>query len=139
MIRYERFGPERIEEAYEIYEENGWTAYLGDREKLVRAFENSLYLLGAFEDDRLIGFVRCVGDEEYILYVQDLIVRPSHQRQGIGTELMRRISERYPSVRQFVLITDGGDEASNAFYEAIGMVRELGGSPVNHYFREMKK
>ena len=60
MIAYRQFGIERIEEVYRIYEENGWTSYLGEKEKLIRAFERSSFLLGAFDEDRLIGFVRCV-------------------------------------------------------------------------------
>lgn len=43
------FGCERMDEVREIYREAGWRAYLTDDEKLDRAFQNSLYLLGAFD------------------------------------------------------------------------------------------
>ena len=135
MIEYKEFGAERLEDVLRIYEENGWSAYLNDRSKLERAFKRSLFLLGAFEDGRLAGFVRCVGDAEYILYVQDLIVRPSRRRMGVGRELMRRVSDAFPAVRQFVLITDRDDEVSNAFYRAVGFVSDCCGCPVNAYFR----
>ena len=58
MIIYRTFGPELLERIKEIYQEEGWFAYLGNDEKLSRAFQNSLYILGAFENDRVIGFVR---------------------------------------------------------------------------------
>ena len=74
MITYKEFGEELLEMVKEIYMQEGWWAYLGDDEKLARAFKNSLYTLGAFEGDRLTGFVRCVGDGEHILLVQDLII-----------------------------------------------------------------
>lgn len=138
MIEYKEFRSELINEVYSIYEENQWKSYLGDKEKLSRAFEQSLYLLGAFEEGNLVGFVRCIGDSEYILYVQDLIVKPSYYRQGIGKALMARVAEKYSSVRQFVLITDEDDEASNAFYRAIGLVESGSRSPVNLYFRERR-
>lgn len=138
MIEYRQFGAERLEEVCRIYEENGWKSYLGDPERLSRAFEKSLYLLGAFEDGRLIGFARCVGDAEYILYVQDLIVSPARQRKGVGRELMRRVSEVFPAVRQFVLITDRDDASSNAFYRAIGLSSSCGGYPINTYFRTQR-
>jgi len=64
---------------------------LQDDGKLMRAFDNSMYLLGAFEGDKLVGFVRCVGDGEHILVVQDLIVEPEHQKQGIGTHLFTAV------------------------------------------------
>ena len=139
MIEYKSFGSERIEEIYKIYEENEWSSYLGDKEKLVHAFDNSLYILGAFDEDRLIGFVRCVGDDEYIVYVQDLVVLSAYHRKGIGRELMKRVSERYPSIHQFVLITDQDDEVSNAFYRSIGMSENCNGYPINHYFRTKNK
>ncbi|AOH43163.1 hypothetical protein BEQ56_06530 [Anaerolineaceae bacterium oral taxon 439] len=138
MIEYKEFRSELINEVYSIYEENQWKSYLGDKEKLSRAFEQSLYLLGAFEEGNLVGFVRCIGDSEYILYVQDLIVKPSYYRQGIGKALMARVAEKYSSVRQFVLITDEDDEASNAFYRAIGLVKSGSRFPVNLYFRERR-
>ena len=134
-IEYQEFGSERIEEVYKIYEENEWTSYLGDKDKLVRAFDRSLYILGAFDDNKLVGFVRCVGDDEYIVYVQDIVVLSAYHRKGIGRELMKRVSERYPLIHQFVLITDQDDEVSNAFYKAIGMSENCNGYPINHYFR----
>ena len=70
-MNYEIFGPERLEAVRAIYEEAGWYAYFGNDEALHRAFEQSLYVLGAFEGDELIGFVRCVGDGEHVVIVQD--------------------------------------------------------------------
>ena len=138
MIEYREFGSELIDEAYKIYEENRWESYLNNKAKLSRAFESSLLVIGAFEDGRLVGFVRCVGDAEYIVYVQDLIVRPTHHRQGIGRELMKLASDAFPAVRQFVLITDSDDAVSNAFYKAIGMSPDCNGYPINAYFRGKK-
>lgn len=135
-MEYNEFGTNVINEVESIYEECGWSAYLGDKEKLKRAFENSYYRLGAFDEGVLVGFARCVGDGEYIIYVRDLIVKPSYQRRGIGSRLMKLVSERFSEVRQFLLITDEGDEISNAFYQAIGMEEKINGShSVKHYFR----
>lgn len=139
MIEYKEIRSEYMEEAYKIYEENHWESYLHHKDKLTRAFEKSLYIVGAFENDRLVGFARCVGDAEYILYVQDLIVKPEYQRKGIGKELMRLVSEAFPTVRQFVLITDADDKISNEFYQAIGMSRDCNGYPINTYFRTQSK
>ena len=135
MIEYREFGSRLIEDIYRIYEENGWSAYLSDKDKLIRSFDKSLYILGAFDEEKLVGFIRCVGDDEYIVYIQDLIIRPEYQRKGIGKKLMELTSKRFSSVRQFVLITDKNDEVSNAFYQAIGLTEEFNGYPITHYFR----
>lgn len=137
MLTYREFGAECLAEVQEIYAACGWTSYLGDEDKLRRALGRSLFLLGAFEDGALVGFVRCVGDGEHIVYVQDLIVRPALQRRGIGRELMRQVSEHFAGVRQFLLITDAEDAVSNAFYRAIGLKTTLGGYPCTAYFRDL--
>lgn len=137
MLTYREFGAECLAEVREIYAACGWTNYLEDEETLRRALEQSLFLLGAFEDCALVGFVRCVGDGAYILYVQDLIVTPALQRKGIGRELMRQVSERFAGLRQFLLITDAEDAVSNAFYRAIGLKTTLGGYPCTAYYRDL--
>ena len=114
------FGCERMDEVREIYREAGWRAYLTDDEKLKRAFQNSLYLLGAFDGDRLVGFVRCVGDGEHIVLIQDVIVKKSHRRQGIGSALVKHVLDRYRHVRMVSLYTDAEDEADNCFYQSLG-------------------
>ena len=137
MLTYREFGAECLAEVQEIYAACGWTSYLDDEDKLRRALGHSLFLLGAFEGDTLVAFVRCVGDGEHILYVQDLIVTPAMQRKGIGRELMRQVSERFAGVRQFLLITDAEDAVSNAFYRAIGLKTTLGGYPCTAYYRDL--
>lgn len=134
MITYKEFGSELIERVKEIYAAEGWTAYLHDDGKLIRAFDNSLYTLGAFEGERLIGLVRCVGDGEHILVVQDLIVDREHQRQGIGTKLFRAVWDKYADVRMFQVNTDLEDERDNRFYQSFGM-KPLAKGHMISYFR----
>ena len=133
MITYKEFGAELLEEVKAIYASESWTAYLKDDEKLKRAFDNSLYILGAFDGDRLVGFVRCVGDGEHILLVQDLIVHPKYQRQKIGTTLFRMVWDKYADVRMFQVNTDMEDERDNRFYQSFGMKKLEEGSMVSYY------
>lgn len=134
MITFKIFGEELIEEVKEIYQSSGWSAYLGDDEKLKRAFANSLYTLGVFDDGRLIGFVRCVGDGEHIVLVQDLIIRPEYQKQGLGTKLFKLVWYNYINVRMFQVNTDMEDEVDNHFYQSFGMKKLKEGGIVS-YFR----
>lgn len=128
MLEYKEFGSSRLEEIKEIYREQGWTAYLNDDEKLKRAYDNSLYVYGIFEEDKLIGFVRCVGDGEHIVVIEDLIVKADYQRQGLGTKLLQHVFENYADVRMLSLYTDKVDVKANSFYRKMGMrlVEEMG-------------
>ncbi len=128
MLECKEFGSSRLEEIKEIYKEQGWTAYLNDDEKLKRAYDNSLYVYGIFDEDKLIGFTRCVGDGEHIVVVEDLVIKTEYQRQGLGTKLLQHVFEKYVDVRMLSLYTDKVDVKANSFYRKMGMrlVEEMG-------------
>ena len=106
-----------------LYSAVGWTAYTSDPDALKRGFENSLSILAAYEGDKLIGPIRAVGDGSTVVLIQDLLVYPEYQRQGVGTALVKELLSRYESVRQIQLVTDD-TEKTLAFYRSLGM-REL--------------
>ena len=115
------------EEILDLYARVGWTNYTDDPQMLRRAYENALLTLGAYEDGKLIGIIRTVGDGASIVYIQDIIVHPAHQRKGIGTQLMQAALARFTDVYQTVLATDD-TEKTKAFYRSLGFVEmsELG-------------
>ena len=115
------------QEIIDLYQSVGWTNYTSCPEMLEEAYKNSLCILGAFEKEKLVGVVRVVGDGISIVFVQDILVLPEYQRQGVGSALMRAILKKYASVYQVELLTDS-TEKSKAFYSSIGLVpvSELG-------------
>ena len=123
MIEYKELTSESLTAIKSLYQQHDWLAYLQDDAKLERAFDQSLYTLGAYDGKELIGFIRCVGDGEHIVLVQDLIVAETHLRKGIGRELMHKVYERFADVRMLMLLTDAMDERANAFYQSIGMIK----------------
>ena len=132
MISYKEFDSKLIESVKEIYRKESWLAYLKDDDKLIRSFDNSLYILGAFDEDKLVGFVRCLGDGEHALLVQDLIIDKGYQKKGIGTYLFKTIMEKYADVRMFLVITDLEDEVDNKFYQSFGMKKLVDKSMVGY-------
>ena len=72
------------EEILRLYASVGWTAYTEDLPALERGFQNSLLVLAAYEDGELIGLIRAVGDGATVVFVQDLLVAPQKQRQGVN-------------------------------------------------------
>ncbi len=104
-----------------VYKSVGWTIYASDPEKLCRAFENSLYVLGAYDGDTLVGILRAVGDGETVVFLQDILARPEYQGQGIGRKLMAEFFRKFSHVRQIQLLTDD-IPATVGFYRAVGMI-----------------
>lgn len=118
MIEFKEFDSSKIEEVKKIFKKESWNSYLNDDNKLIRAFDKSLYILGAFDGEKLVGLIRCVGDGEHVLVVQDLIVDKEYQKQGIGTHLFKTIMDKYSEVRMFMVITDIEDKVDNKFYQS---------------------
>lgn len=121
MINYKEIDSSIIEEVKELYRKDSWNAYLKDDDKLIRAFNNSLYIEGVFDDNKLIGIIRCVGDGEHVLMVQDLLIDPEYQKQGIGTYLFKSILQKYSKVRMFLVLTDIEDVVDNKFYKSFNL------------------
>lgn len=102
-----------------LYTAVGWTAYTEKPEALEQGFKHSLLVLAAYEKDELLGILRAVGDGHTIVFIQDILVYPDRQRQGIGSALLKALLERYPAVRQIELVTDN-TPGTVAFYKAMG-------------------
>lgn len=107
------------DEIQTLYAAVGWTAYTEDLPALERGFQNSLLVLAAYEDGELIGLIRAVGDGATVVFVQDLLVAPQKQRQGVGTALLKAVLYRYSNVRQLLLTTDNTPKTI-AFYKSLG-------------------
>ena len=114
-------------EILSLYASVGWTNYCDHPEMLEKAFAHSLCILGAYEEDRLIGLIRAVGDGHSIVFIQDLLVHPDYQRRGIGSALMGEMLRRFSHVYQIQLTTDN-TEKTKAFYRSQGLctMEELG-------------
>ena len=109
----------REEEILRLYTEVGWTAYTKDMSALEQGYKHSLLVLSAYENEELLGIVRAVGDGHTIVFVQDILVFPEKQRQGVGSALLKAVLDRYPDVRQIELVTDNTPKTV-AFYKSLG-------------------
>lgn len=120
MIRYVENPNVTLEGVMPLYEAVGWTNYTTKPEMLEAAFKNSLHIIGAFNDERkLVGILRAVGDGASILFIQDILVYPEYQHQGIGTKLLQETLEKYKNVYQIQLATDDSTKTVS-FYESNG-------------------
>ena len=104
-----------------LYRELGWS-HAADPGRLRIAVERSAFSIVAVdEDDEVVGFARALSDQAFAVYIADVLVRPSRQRQGIGRALVEAILDRYPLERYHhqVLVAERGAEG---FYRRLGLV-----------------
>lgn len=110
-----------MDQVLALYESVGWTNYTQKPDMLEKALANSLYVLAAYDEERLIGFLRAVGDGASILFIQDILILPAYQRQGIGCELVQQTLEEFSDVYQIHLLTDQTEKTAT-FYQSLGFV-----------------
>lgn len=120
MIRYVENPVVTLEEVIPLYEAVEWTNYTQNPTMLKAAYENSLHILAALnEEGKLVGVLRAVGDGASILFIQDILVYPEYHHQGIGTKLLQQTLEKYKNVYQIQLATDDSNKTVS-FYESNG-------------------
>ena len=103
-----------------LYEAVGWAAYTRHPERLERAVRGSTWVMSAWRQGRLVGLIRVLSDDATIAYIQDILVHPESQRQGVGRELLQAALDRFRHVRQKVLIT-ADEPRQHAFYASLGL------------------
>ena len=120
MIGYKKKDSVSFEEIFPLYEAVGWTNYTQNPTMLKEAYKNSLHILAALnEEGKLLGVLRAVGDGASILFIQDILVTPEYQHEGIGTKLLQLTLEKYKNVYQIQLATDDSTKTVS-FYESNG-------------------
>ena len=109
----------KLEDVLNLYQAVGWTNYTNQPQMLEQALSHSLVIYLALDGDAVVGLIRLVGDGFSSVFVQDLIVLPTYQRQGIGSALMKQALEDFKEVYQVQLATEQ-TEKNVGFYRSMG-------------------
>lgn len=118
MVDYSFELPIKLEQLHALFRQTGWAE---DRsiEGIQTMLEGTAVVLGAWEDDRLIGFARTITDGIYRGLIDDVVVEKSRRGQGIGSELMQRLLERLTEIGiEEIFLRCGGDVVP--FYQRHG-------------------
>ncbi len=112
-----------IQEFNYLYEAVGWGAY--DEKIVKRALDNTFYSVSVYDEDKIIGFGRLIGDTICFMYIHDVMVLPEYQSKKIGTTIMNKLLEKVdelkmenPSLRVYL----GASKNKEKFYKRFGFV-----------------
>ena len=119
MISVRKQDVVKLEDVLHLYQAVGWTNYTNQPQMLEQALSHSLAIYLALDGDTVVGLIRLVGDGFSSVFVQDLIVLPSYQRQGIGSSLMKEALEDFKEAYQVQLATEQ-TEKNVGFYRSMG-------------------
>lgn len=86
----------------------------------------SFYHIAVYDEDRLVGYIDCVCNGVTDAYIQDLMVHPDYQNNGIGTELMARMIA-YLKLKGIYMISVVYDDDLKPFYKRFGFTDMLCG------------
>jgi GNAT superfamily N-acetyltransferase len=84
------------------------------------AYSNSMFKSFAFEGNSILAAGRAVADGVDCSYLCDIVVHPSYQGSGLGTELIRRLIDLSKGHRKIILYAVPGREP---FYAKFGFRR----------------
>ena len=89
-----------------------------DRACMLEMLAKANLVITAWDGDTLVGIARSLTDFCYVAYLSDLAVRESHQRLGIGKELIRHTHEELGDNATIILLAA---PAAEEYYPHIGM------------------
>ena len=119
MIKITKESSVSIDDVLHLYQAVGWTNYTNQPQMLEQSLAHSLAIYVARDGEKIVGLVRLVGDGFSSVFIQDMIVLPSYQRQGIGSNLMKEALEDFKDAYQVQLVTDQ-TEKTLGFYRSLG-------------------
>ena len=119
MISVRKQDVVKLEDVLHLYQAVGWTNYTNQPQMLEQALSHSLVIYLALDGDAVVGLIRLIGDGFSSVFVQDLIVLPTYQRQGIGSALMKQALGDFKGAYQVQLVTEQ-TEKNVGFYRSIG-------------------
>lgn len=122
QITYKEYTP-TPEEFNNLTEAVDW----GTRENKIieEALKHTLYSLCVYDENKLIGYGRIIGDKTIFLYIQDIMVIPEYQGKKIGTGIMNKLIEKvneYKKVNPEIRTYLGATKGKESFYEKFGFI-----------------
>jgi len=121
-INYSFERPLELQDVQRLLKQTGWASNR-DISGIEKMLANSFLTIGIWDDDRLIGFTRVLGDGIYRALIDDVVVDESYRGKGIGTEMMKHLLSRLEQVEEVFLRT--GKEMI-PFYERLGFTLNRG-------------
>lgn len=112
-----------VEEFNYLYDAVGWGHY--DEAISQIALDNTFYSVSIYDDDKIVGYGRLIGDQICFIYVQDVMVVPEYQGQQIGTYIMKILEDKTREIKAVnpdVRVYLGSSKGKEEFYKKCGYI-----------------
>lgn len=121
MITYKMGNLLDLDAVIELYRAStlGERRPVEDRERMAAMLRQANLVVTAWDGPLLVGISRSLTDFSFATYLSDLAVRVSHQRRGIGKELIRLTQAAAKKAKIILLAAPAAEE----YYARVGFTR----------------
>ena len=112
-----------VDEYNYLFDEVGWGCY--DYEVSKKALDNTTYSVSVYDNEKIIGYGRLIGDGICFIYIHDVMVLPEYQHKKIGTKIMNKLLEKINQIKlenPYVRVYLGASKDKEDFYKRFGFV-----------------
>ena len=112
-----------VEEFNFLYDAVGWGSY--DKKVSKRALDNTYYSVSVYDDDKIIGYGRLIGDTICFMYIHDIMVIPTYQNKKIGTMIMNKLLAKVQELKKdnpYLRVYLGASKGREDFYKRFGFI-----------------
>jgi aralkylamine N-acetyltransferase len=120
-VGYEAVSAAPLDEIVELYQSAGWWQESPQARAIIPAMiRGSLcFMVARSLEGRIIGMARVISDGYSDAYIQDVVVLNSYRRQGIGRELVKRLTQ-FCVARKIAWIGLVAEPGTQGIYEELG-------------------
>ena len=118
-ITYQTGNDLNLDDVIELYKAStlGERRPIDNRTCMAGMLKHANLIVTAWDNDLLVGISRTVTDFHFCAYLSDLAVRETHQKMGIGKELIRRTQAKLEPTATLILLAA---PAAAEYYPHIG-------------------
>ena len=112
-----------IDEFNLLYDAVGWGAYNDNITK--QALDNTYYSISIYDEDKIIGYGRLIGDTICFMYIHDVMVLPEYQNKKIGTLIMNKLLDKVHELKKInpdMIVYLGASKGKENFYKRFGFI-----------------
>ena len=130
-VEYEAVGSAPVEEIVRLYQAAGWWQESPEARAVIPAMiRGSLcFMVARSLEGRIVGMARVISDGYSDAYIQDVVVLNDYRGQGIGRELVRRLTQ-FCIDRNIAWIGLVAEPGTQGLYEELGFGPLVGYQPM---------
>ncbi|MBS4175557.1 GNAT family N-acetyltransferase [Bacillus sp. FJAT-49736] len=113
VIKFRLYKDEDFVQVHQLNIQEEWNNLVEKKEDARQAWVNSNVKFVAILNEKIIGYIRGITDENITLFVCELLIGSDYRGLGIGTSLLKFAHQKFPKTRMELL----GSNTSYTYYE----------------------